>query len=55
MISGAPVVVAGRLYVQNESGDVAAFAVRQPERPKPDAADEADEAETSADDSAGDT
>lgn len=33
MISGAPVVIAGRLYVQNESGEIAAFGVRQPERP----------------------
>ncbi len=36
MISGAPVVVAGRLYAQNESGDIAAFAVPQPERPAED-------------------
>lgn len=33
MISGKPVVVAGRLFVQSENGDVAAFGVPQPERP----------------------
>ena len=33
MISTAPVVIAGRLYVQNESGEIAAFDVEQPERP----------------------
>ena len=32
MISGRPVVVAGRLYVQSESGELAAFVVPQPER-----------------------
>lgn len=35
MISGSPQVIGGRLYVQNESGDVAAFAVPQPEPPQP--------------------
>lgn len=33
MISGRPVVAGGRLFVQNESGDLAAFEVEQPERP----------------------
>lgn len=32
MISGKPVVVAGRLYVQSESGNLAAFVVPEPER-----------------------
>ena len=36
MISGKPVVVAGRLFVQSENGDLAAFAVPQPERPDAD-------------------
>lgn len=36
MISGDPRVIAGRLYVQNESGDLAAFSVEQPERPESD-------------------
>ena len=40
MISGAPVVIAGRLYVQNESGEIAAFGVRQPERPAQNADDD---------------
>jgi outer membrane protein assembly factor BamB len=39
MISGAPVVMGNKLFVQNESGSVAAYAVRTPERrdatPKP--------------------
>jgi len=35
MISGSPQVIGGRLYVQNESGDVAAFTVPQPEPPQP--------------------
>lgn len=33
MISAAPVVIGGNLFVQNESGVIAAFSVRQPERP----------------------
>jgi len=33
LISGAPVVIGGTLVVQNESGAIAAFAVKQPERP----------------------
>lgn len=36
MISGSPVVVAGRLYVQNESGELAAFEVDMPAPPEPD-------------------
>ena len=36
MISGKPAVVAGRLFVQSENGDVAAFAVPAPERPETD-------------------
>jgi outer membrane protein assembly factor BamB len=33
MISGKPVVIAGRLYVQSESGQLYAFEVPAPERP----------------------
>jgi outer membrane protein assembly factor BamB len=33
MLSVAPVVIGGRLLVQSESGDIAAFEVPQPERP----------------------
>ncbi|MEM7502228.1 MAG: outer membrane protein assembly factor BamB [Pseudomonadota bacterium] len=36
MISGRPVVVGGRLFVQNESGDLAAFEVELPEPPEAD-------------------
>lgn len=40
-ISADPVVVADRLYVQSDSGSVAAFAVQQPKRRKaPDISDE---------------
>jgi outer membrane protein assembly factor BamB len=40
-ITAEPVVVADRLYVQNDAGEVAAYAVRQPERRRaPDTADE---------------
>jgi outer membrane protein assembly factor BamB len=42
-ISSSPVVVAGRLYVQSDSGDIAAYAVQEPkgQRDAPDtAADE---------------
>ena len=39
MISGSPVVIAGRLYVQNESGELAAFEVDAPEQPEPDDSD----------------
>jgi outer membrane protein assembly factor BamB len=31
-ISAGPVVVADRLYVQSDSGDIAAYAVQQPKR-----------------------
>ena len=31
LISGQPVVIANRLYVQSESGDLAAFEVQRPE------------------------
>ena len=34
MISGTPVVIAGRLYVQSENGDISAFEVPQPELPE---------------------
>jgi len=37
-ISSSPVVVAGRLYVQSDSGDIAAYAVQEPKR-QPDAPD----------------
>ena len=33
MITGVPYVMGGRLFVQSENGDVAAFTVRLPERP----------------------
>ena len=44
-ISSDPVVVANRLYVQSDSGDIAAYAVREPERRRraPDTVDAADE------------
>ncbi|MDH4252977.1 MAG: outer membrane protein assembly factor BamB [Gammaproteobacteria bacterium] len=35
MVSASPVVIGGRLYVQSESGQVAAFAVPQPEPAQP--------------------
>ena len=31
MISGIPIVIGTRLYVQSESGDIAAFLMEQPE------------------------
>jgi outer membrane protein assembly factor BamB len=31
-LSGAPVVIGNQLYVQSESGVLAAYAVKQPER-----------------------
>ena len=34
MISGTPLVMGDKLFVQSENGDVAAFAVRLPERPR---------------------
>jgi outer membrane protein assembly factor BamB len=41
-ISADPVVVANRLYVQSDSGSVAAFAVQEPKRPRraPDVSEE---------------
>ena len=44
-ISSDPVVVANRLYVQSDSGSVAAFAVQEPrrQRNRPDTADDSDE------------
>ena len=41
-ITNDPVVVADRLYVQNDAGSVAAFVVQQPKRPTnaPDISDE---------------
>jgi len=33
MISSEPAVIGGRLVVQNESGQIAAYSVKQPERP----------------------
>ena len=41
-VSSAPVVVADRLYIQSDSGDLTAFAVRQPKKPRnaPNVADE---------------
>ena len=41
-ITAAPVVVADRLYVQSDSGTLAAFAVQQPRRPNNRAPDIAD-------------
>jgi len=42
-ISGDPVVVANRLYVQSDSGDIAAYAVQEPKRPRNRAPDTANE------------
>ena len=41
-ISSSPVVIADRLYVQSDSGSIAAFAVQQPKRKRnaPDIADD---------------
>ena len=41
-ITSDPIVVADRLYVQNDAGQLAAFVVVQPERPRraPDIAEE---------------
>lgn len=41
MISGRPVVIAGRLYVQSESGQLYAFVVPTPERPADEPAESA--------------
>jgi outer membrane protein assembly factor BamB len=46
MISGAPVVMGDKLFVQNEKGSVAAYTVRVPERPNDAAGD--DEGDTDA-------
>jgi len=43
MITGVPYVMGGRLFVQSENGDVAAFGVRLPERPAPQEAPSEDE------------
>ncbi|RLA29146.1 MAG: hypothetical protein DRR11_15720, partial [Gammaproteobacteria bacterium] len=50
MISGAPVVAGGKLFIQSESGVLAAFVVAEP-APKADAPDVAgdDAAETDND------
>ena len=42
MISGAPVVMGDKLFVQSESGTLAAFTVRLPERPDEDESEETD-------------
>jgi outer membrane protein assembly factor BamB len=49
LISGAPVVIGGRLYVQSENGDIAAFEVPRPEMPgdAPEIATDTDETDTS--------
>ncbi len=41
-ISGTPVVISGRLYVQSDSGGITAYAVRQP-KPSPNAPEIADD------------
>jgi len=51
MISGKPVVVAGRLYVQSENGELAAFDVVRPEQPE---SDDDDEEESATDSDSGD-
>jgi outer membrane protein assembly factor BamB len=43
MISGVPAVIGGRLIVQSESGQIAAFTVKQPERPQEPTDEETDE------------
>ncbi len=40
LLSGAPVVIGNKLYVQSESGSLEAYAVRRPERETPDIAAE---------------
>ena len=42
-ISSDPVVVANRLYVQSDSGDIAAYAVQEPRRPQNRAPDTAED------------
>ena len=51
MISGAPVVVGDKLFVQSETGAIAAYAVRLPERRNsaPEIAEEDAEESDSAD------
>lgn len=54
MLSGAPVVMGDKLFVQSESGSVAAYAVRAPQRKdqsdeNAESAEEADETGSSAD------
>ena len=44
MISGAPVVMGDKLFVQSESGSVSAFRVRVPERAATEAEPVGDEA-----------
>lgn len=44
MVSGAPLVVGDKLFVQSETGALAAFMVRTPE-PKPDPTEDSDETE----------
>lgn len=45
MISGVPVVMGDKLFVQNESGSVSAFRVRVPERPATNAETDGEQAE----------
>lgn len=45
MVSGVPVVMGDKLFVQSESGSVSAFRVRVPERPATNAAADGDNAE----------
>ena len=40
LLSGAPVVIGNKLYVQSESGSLEVYAVRRPERETPDIAAE---------------
>ena len=43
MISGPPLVMGDKLIVQSESGSIAAFTVRLPERPDADEANDDEE------------
>jgi hypothetical protein len=47
MISGAPVVMGDKLFVQRETGSIAAYTVRVPERPgtAPEIAEDGEEAD----------
>ncbi len=51
MISGTPMVMGDKLFVQSESGSISAFQVRVPERPatEPDAAEDAEITEPTTD------